>query len=121
MIEMGVADGDGFDKMLRHHIRALLSRRPKIDTVVLGCTHYVPFAERVVAHLPRPVAVVSQGKLVAEKLKSYLTRHPEIEAKLARGGRRQFFTTERSLRVEALAARFYGARVVFERVRMGKS
>ena len=124
MIEMGVADGDGFDKMLRHHIRALLSRRPKIDTVILGSTHYALFEKDIIAYLPRPhvgrrpVVVVSQGKLVAQKLKAYLKRHPEMELKLARGGERQFFTTERSPRVEALAARFYGARVVFERVRI---
>ena len=40
------------------------------------------------------VNVLASGEIVAESLKNYLERHPEIESRLTRGGERHFFTTD---------------------------
>ncbi len=118
MIEMGAMDGEGFGRAAKAHVKNLLSRRPKIDTVVLGSTHYAAAREHIAAHFPRKVALVSQGELVAKKLGEYLKRHPELEVRLARGGGRAFFSTERSDRVDRLGSLFYGAPIEFKKVRI---
>jgi glutamate racemase len=120
MIEMGVADGEGFLRDVRGHVKNLLSRRPKIDTVVLGCTHYAVARDVITSHFPRPITLMAQGELIAKKLGDYLKRHPELERRLARGAGRDFFSTERSARVDRLGSLFYGAPIEFKKVRLGE-
>ena len=119
MIEMGVVDGEGFLRAVRVHVKNLLSRRPKIDTVVLGCTHYALAQDVITSHFPRPITLMAQGELVAKKLGDYLKRHPELEQRLARGGEREFFSTERSTRVDRLGTLFYGAPIEFKKAKLG--
>lgn len=47
--------------------------------------------------------MISQSKIVTEKLKNYLKRHPEIEKKLLKNKKQIFFTTESSERIKKLA------------------
>lgn len=118
MIEMGVTDGEGFLRAVRGHVKNLLSRRPKIDTVVLGCTHYAVAQDVITSHFPRQLTLMAQGELVAKSLGGYLKRHPELERRLTRGVGREFFSTERSARVDRLGSLFYGAPTVFQKVRL---
>jgi glutamate racemase len=78
----------------------------KIDTLVLGCTHYELVEKEVAAFMGKNIKVVSEGKIVAEKLKEYLQNHPEIEKKLRKRGWRQYFFTDLNSRYRNLA-RFF--------------
>ena len=44
--------------------------------------------------MPEGITIVSQGELVAESLKDYLRRHPEMDARCTRGGQCTYYTTE---------------------------
>jgi glutamate racemase len=52
--------------------------------------------------------VLSQGPLVAEKLKDYLNRHPEIEKRLTRGATLACYTTESSDYFNEHASEIFG-------------
>ena len=79
---------------IKKQIDNLLGRDPLIDTIILGCTHYPLLIEKIEKYVPAGVKVVTQGKAVAESLKDYLDRHPEIEGLCTRGAHSCFCTTE---------------------------
>jgi glutamate racemase len=92
------------------------ARSKKIDTLVLACTHYALIEDRIKKYVPSKVTVVSQGQIIACKLKDYLRRHPEIEKSLEKGDRRQFYSTEDSWRVRNLFKLFYGKPVEIKKI-----
>ena len=52
--------------------------------------------------------------MVADSLKDYLLRHPDMEQRLLKKGRRKFFTTDNPNGFDAHAPVFYGEHVKSE-------
>jgi len=92
----------------QRYVEQLLKENSRIDTILLGCTHYALIEETIRSLIPREVRLVSQGSIVAEKLVDYLRRHPEIDARLEKSGSETFLTTEYSSRIQRLATQFFG-------------
>jgi glutamate racemase len=84
----------GADYFVKQHIDNLLKKDPEIDSIVLGCTHYPLIIPKIRQFLPENINIISQGKIVAESLKDYLSRHPEMERKCSKSGKTSYFTTE---------------------------
>lgn len=57
----------------------------QIESLILGCTHYVGLKENLRKLLPG-VDLISQDEIIPEKLADYLRRHPEMDERLSRGG-----------------------------------
>lgn len=93
LIENGEYDKPGADYYVRLYLDQLMVQSPNIDTILLACTHYPLLADKIKAHLPVGVKVVSQGDIVATSLVDYLGRHPEIEQRITKTGSRKFYTT----------------------------
>lgn len=53
------------------------------ESVILGCTHYVALKDRLCA---KGLSVISQDEIIPGKLADYLMRHPEMQARLLKGG-----------------------------------
>jgi glutamate racemase len=103
--------GPGSDYFVEDCLHRLLSQSPDIDTLLLACTHFPLLMEKIVAFLPAGVRVVSQGRIVARSLSDYLSRHPEMEARVCRAvptGSRSFHTTDDTGIFDAQAGMFYG-------------
>lgn len=93
LIENGEYDQPGADYFVKKYLDQVLAQSGQIDTLLLACTHYPLLQEKIRAYLPSHIKVVPQRDIVAESLKNYLQRHPEMEQKLTRNGTQQFFTT----------------------------
>lgn len=91
---------------VRRHTEALLARDAQIDTLILGCTHYPLLLPQIRRFLPAGVRAFPQGECVAASLQNYLVRHPEMAARLSRGGNARFLTTESAERFAAAAQIF---------------
>jgi glutamate racemase len=52
--------------------------------------------------------ILTQGEIVAESLRDYLLRHPEIESKCSKNGERTFYTTDSSEDFDSHASIFFG-------------
>lgn len=78
--------------ILKKYLRPLKAHN--IDTLILGCTHYPVMAGQFKKFMGKNVNVVNPGKIVAESLKNYLDRHPEIEKKLSKKGKQLYETTD---------------------------
>ena len=106
MIEEDEMEWEGFDLLIQKYIHPLLER--KIDGLILGSTHYGLIANKIKAHLPNSVKIISQGEVTAKKLREYLKRHPEMEKKLAKNSKRIYFATDLNQRFEKLTKLFLG-------------
>ena len=111
LVENNEHQSGGADYFIEKHINNILSRNKDIDTLLLACTHYPLLKEKIEKHLPQNVKLVSQGEIVAESLKDYLQRHPEIESKISKQGQRIFYTTDSTEDFNNKATIFFGERV----------
>lgn len=94
LVENNEHNSDGADFFVKKYIDELMTLNNKIDTVVLGCTHYPLLIEKIQKYLPQKVKLLSQGQIVAPSLKDYLFRHPEIEQNLSKNNKCEFLTTD---------------------------
>ncbi len=108
LIENNEHTGPGADYFVERDIRALLAKAECIDTVVLGCTHYPLLLDKIRRYLPADITLITQGRLVAERLADYLHRHAEIDAHCSKNGWRVFYTTETPEVFDEKASLFYG-------------
>ena len=94
LVENNESQNEGTDYFIRKYIDQLLTKDPQIDTVILGCTHFPILLPKIRQYIPEHISVISQGEYVAQSLKDYLRRHPEMDAKCTKNGNCSFYTTE---------------------------
>lgn len=94
IIENNEADGPGADYFVKKRLDALMRTDPKIDAIILGCTHYPILMPKILKYVQPGVRIVPQGEYVADSLKNYLKRHPEIDCNCTKNGTARYFTTE---------------------------
>ena len=116
LIENNEIDNAGSDYFVKACVDDLLTQNKDIDVVLLGCTHYPLLENRIKKYLPESIRVVSQGDIVAGSLKDYLLRHQEMELRLSKTGKRNFYTTDSSVDFDKHAALFYGSQVISEKI-----
>ena len=106
LVENNESQDEGADYFIRKYINQLLSKDPQIDTVILGCTHFPILIPKIRQYIPEHISVIAQGEYVAESLKDYLKRHPEMDAKCTKNGNCQFYTTEAEEKFSESASTF---------------
>lgn len=111
LVEYGEQDNPGTDYFVRKYIDLLLKKEPRIDTVLLACTHYPLLLEKIKEYMPVDIQVITQGQIVADSLADYLMRHPELTERITREGQMDFYTTERATTFNRQAERFFGTEV----------
>ena len=99
------------EALVRSHVAALLRKMPNPQSAILGCTHYPLLEEVFQSALGAKVKVFSQAALVADSLKDYLKRHPDMYGE---GGLSKFITTGRTQVVSDRATQFLRRKIVFE-------
>lgn len=114
LVENGEAAGPGADYFVEKDLKVILDKDPKIDTLVLGCTHYPLLLPKIRRYAPAGLMILSQGEIVASSLKDYMLRHPDMERACSRGGRVDFLTTENPALFNRLASIFVGQQVEAE-------
>lgn len=114
LIENNEFNNEGSNYFVEQHIKNLLRQSDKIDTVILGCTHYPLLLNKIKQYLPQHITILSQGEIVSKGLSDYLKRHPEMDAKCSKGGSLKFFTTEMPHNFDEQASRFFGKEIKSE-------
>lgn len=117
LVENNEVDANpGTMHFVRRDLKRLLSKDNKIDTILLGCTHYPLLLPRIKEALPPQIAVVSQGAIVASSLQDYLQRHPEMNARLSKHSQVSYCTTSGKEEFLSLASTFLGEVILPENV-----
>jgi glutamate racemase len=112
LVEYEEHDRDGADFFVKKDIDLLLSKDPLIDLVILGCTHYPLLLPKIMKYIPEEITVLDQGPIVADSLVDYLSRHPEIDSRLTRGGSSRYYTSESGSLFEKQGKQFMARSVV---------
>ena len=94
LVENNDANDEGADYFVQKYLNEVLAQDNRIDTIILGCTHYPLLLNKIKQYAPEHINIVTQGELVAESLKDYLHRHPEMDDKCTRGRSCIYYTTE---------------------------
>lgn len=115
LIEQGAAS-EKIEQAAKEYLDELLRNSPKVDAILLGCTHYALIEESIRKLVPVGIRVISQGTIVAEQLADYLRRHPEMVRRLDQRGEHKFYTTGDQHEVERLARIFYGKDIFVQHV-----
>ena len=96
-------------------------KRYKIDTLILGCTHY-SFLEKDIARIMgKNCRVLNGPETIAYKLKDYLARHPEIETRIPKNKMVTYCTTDDPQRFRVFGEKFLNQNIPrVERVMIGQ-
>ncbi|MCM1378203.1 MAG: glutamate racemase [Clostridium sp.] len=108
LVENGEADSDGADYFVKKYLNQVMATDPRIDTILLGCTHYPILLPKIRKFANPDINIVPQGEIVAESLKSYLSRHPEMDNICSKNGSLNFITSENPDKFNSLASLFLG-------------
>jgi glutamate racemase len=119
LVENGELSGAGLEYFLQKYWRETLDRAGGLpDALLLACTHYPLLYPAIRTLVPNETKILAQADIVAPALADYLTRHTELAARLSRGGRERFLTTDQTEAFSKLASLFLGRDVVAERVEL---
>lgn len=116
LIEEGFLKRPETMKILRYYLRPL--KNQKIDTLILGCTHYPMLLKQFKQVAGARVKVFDPALVVAEKLKDYLVRHPEIESKLTQGKNHRFLVTDLTDKFKENAQNWLGQKIELEKIEL---
>ena len=116
LVEYKEADGKGADYFVEKYINELFAQSKNIDTVILGCTHYPLLYPKIAEYMPEGINIIRQGPIIAESLKDYLHRHPEIETECSKHGQCHYLTTEASGKFSPMASIFLDEPVEAEEI-----
>jgi len=113
LVEAGSENSREMRAALKKYLRPLLQK--KIDTLILGCTHYGILEKQIRAIAGPNIAIVSESRVVPKKLKEYLKRHREIERALKKGTGVYFYSTDGSDTFTRLGSKLYGKKITVEK------
>lgn len=115
-VEEGMINRPETMKMIRNYLRPL--KQQKIDTLILGCTHYPFLKKQFEAAAGKNIKVLDSPEIVAEKLQDYLKRHPEIESKIKKNSDHKFLVTDITETLQANAEKWLEQSVKFEKINL---
>ncbi|MCZ2458556.1 MAG: glutamate racemase [Chitinophagales bacterium] len=112
LVENNEYQSHAADHFIKKNIQEIFKKGNDIDVILLACTHYPLLKDKIEKYLPVGVRLLSQGEIVADSLKDYLKRHPEIEDRCSKTGRRSFYTTDSVTDFNEHAAKFFGEEII---------
>lgn len=116
IVESGEQNSEVADIILKKYLKPLLAK--KIDTLILGCTHYGILENKIKKIVGKNVRLVSESKIIAEKLRYYLSLHPEIEKQVGKNKKREFYSTDITDNFRVLGSRFFGEKIEVKKAKL---
>jgi glutamate racemase len=105
LVEEGWINHPITDTVLRQYLGPLLRR--KIDTLILGCTHYPLLTRPIRKIVGKKVALVDSAKACALYVRDHLKKK-DLLSRNSRPGTIQPFVTDETDQFTAMAKRFFG-------------
>lgn len=116
IVEFGEEKSEITGIMLEKYLKPLLKN--KIDTLILGCTHYGILEKKIRKIAGNKVNIIAEEKIIGKKLKNYFERHPEIENKLNKNGKRSFYSTDITENFKILGSKFFGKQINMQKAKL---
>jgi glutamate racemase len=118
LVEEGWVGKPETNMILKKYLRHMKSQ--KIDTLILGCTHYPFLLNDIERIMGKNCKVLNGPDIVSKRLSDYVHRHSEIESRVSKNGRLQFFTTDDPIRFRLFGEKFLGQKITkVDRITLG--
>ncbi|MEO1262334.1 MAG: glutamate racemase [Bacteroidota bacterium] len=118
LVENGELEGAGTAYFVKKYLDAMLAKSNDLDAVLLACTHYPLLLPMIRSFLSDQIRIISQGGIVAQSLKDYLRRHPEIDQYCGRSSQLIFQTTGDTADFDGHASQFFGKKINAQKVHL---
>jgi glutamate racemase len=118
LVESGEFNTKEGQSILKRDLNDVKIKFPSADVYLLGCTHYPILFKNIQRFTSDDVLIVSQGPIVAESLKKYLSRHSWLVKRLSTGGRIKYLTTEESQVFKDSVANIFGIQLSVEHIKI---
>ena len=105
LVEEGWLDKEVTFKIVEEYLSSL--KREKIDTLILGCTHYPLLTKAIKEVMGKSVSLIDSAKEIALEVKQILGE-TQIMNNFKRKPRHQFLVTDRPQAFERIAKNFLG-------------
>jgi glutamate racemase len=116
LVENREYENEGADYFIKKSLNNILTKDPRIDTLILGCTHYPLLLDKINKYLPQGVSALPQGEYVARSLRDYLDRHPEMDNVCTKEAATRYFTTESTGKFSEAATIFLNKKIEVEHI-----
>ena len=114
-VEEGWSRRPELASIANEYLRPLRLRR--IDTLILGCTHY-PFLKPLIAKAAPGVRLVDPAQVTIANFAAYVAAHPELAARLRKNGKHRFFVSDLNPHSAKVASKWLGRDIVLEKARI---
>lgn len=118
LVENGESQSEGANYFVRKYLNELYSKAERIDTIVLGCTHYPMLLDKIRQFIPKKTKIINQGEIVAVSLEKYLLNHPEIEKRCILKKETEYFTTDSTSSFDTKAEMFLSERIQSKKIQL---
>ena len=102
--------------IVKKYLHPLKVRR--IDTLILGCTHYPLLTPLIQRKVGRRVRIIDSSVRVAAEVANFIENHPELAKRLSRNGRIQAAVSDITPQFEKIAGATLKCRVSLEAVKL---
>ncbi len=109
IVEEGWVGKPESNMILKKYLSRL--KRKKIDTLILGCTHYCFLEKDITRIMGKNCGVLNGPKIISSKLEDYLKRHPEIESRIGKHGEITCHTTDDPNKFQLFGEKFLSCNV----------
>ncbi len=116
LVEAGEHNSKEMGTILKRYLEPLL--RKNIDTLILGCTHYGILERKIRTIIGPNIGIVSEARVVPDKLEEYFKKHRDIEETLFKESRIRFFSTDRTDNFKILGSKLFGRPIQVEKVEL---
>jgi glutamate racemase len=113
LVEAGEHATPEMETILKRYLHPLMNK--KIDTLILGCTHYGILERKIREVIGPDINLVSEARVVPKKLKIYLKKHNDIEATLGKRSSIRFYSTDRTDNFKILGSKLFGRPIRVEK------
>ncbi len=109
LAEEGWVAGDIAPRVIKKYLEPL--KKYKIDTLILGCTHYPLLAKSIKKFMGPKVKIINPAESTAKKIKEFLAENPKIESAIEQGGVHQFFFSDEPYNLEKISKICFGRKI----------
>jgi len=103
--------------IMQYYLKSL--KENKIDTLILGCTHFPLIKEQISSIIGKEVELIDPSQKLAQDIKQFIKKNHEVECSLAKGKDHQFYVSSKPDRFKESAERILGRSIRVEKVRLG--
>lgn len=108
LIEASRENSPETDIVLTEYTKSLTNL--ELDALILGCTHYSWLHNKISNRFGPRVQIIDSGKIIADKLRDYINRHPHYDQPEA-SPQRIFLTTGDNYVFDRAADKFLGRQI----------